>query len=81
MNFFLLDTQQLTLGPITNNNSDNSKTVSNLGSIDDEIFSKFPVTIKDAIWAVYLKNEKKKILNALNTNQRILEFFLYQKQS
>ena len=53
-----LDIQQLTLGPITNDDSDNSETVSNLYLIDDETFSKLPVTINDAIWAAYSKNEK-----------------------
>ena len=39
-----LDIQQLILGPITNNDSDNSETVSNAHLIDDEIFpnSLFP---------------------------------------
>ena len=44
-----LNIQQLTLGPITNDDSDNSKTVSNPDSIDDEAVSEFPVTINDAI--------------------------------
>ena len=53
-----LDIQQLTLGPITNDDSDNSETVSNLDLIDDEVFSEFFVTINDAIWAAYSENEK-----------------------
>ena len=77
-----LDIQQLTLGPITNKDSDNSKTISNPDPIDDEIVSEFPVIINDAIWAAYSKNKKtQKILNALNTNQRILKKIFYQKQS
>ena len=72
-----LDIQQLTLGPMTNDDSDNSDTVSNLDSIDDEAFPEFLVIINDAIWAAYSKKEKtQKILNALNTNQRTLNFFL-----
>ena len=53
-----LDIQQLTLGPITNDDSDNSETVSNPDSIDDEAVSEFPVIINDAIWAAYSENEK-----------------------
>ena len=72
-----LDIQQLTLGPITNDDSDNSETVSNPDSIDDEVVSELPVIINDAIWAAYSKNEKtQKILNALNTNQRTLKKIL-----
>ena len=68
-----LDIQQLTLGPITNNDSDNSETVSNPDPIDDEAVSEFPVIINDAFWAAYSKNEKtQEILNALNINQRTL---------
>ena len=69
-----LDIQQLTLGPITNDDSNNSETVSNLDSIDDEAVSEFFVIINDAIWVAYSENERtQKILNALNTNQRILK--------
>ena len=76
-----LDIQQLTLGPITNENSNNSETISNPDPIDDEIVSEFLVIINDAIWVAYSENEKtQKILNALNTNQRTLIFF-NQKQS
>ena len=72
-----LDIQQLTLGPITNDNSDNSETVSNPDSIDDETASELPAIINDAIWAAYSENEKtQEILNALNTNQRTLKSFL-----
>ena len=72
-----LDIQQLTLGPITNDDSNNSETVSNPDSIDDETVSKFFAIINNAIWAAYSKNEKTpKILNALNTNQRILKKIL-----
>ena len=53
-----LDIQQITLGPITNEDSDNSETISNPDPIDDEAVSKFPVIIKDAIWAAYSENEK-----------------------
>ena len=53
-----LDIQQLTLGPITNDDSDNSKTVSNPDSIDDETASEFPVIINDAIWVAFSENEK-----------------------
>ena len=77
-----LDIQQLTLGPIINYDSDNLETFSNPDLIDDEFFSKFFVIINDAIWVAYSENEKiQKILNALNTNQRILKFYYYQKQS
>ena len=63
-----LDIQQLTLGPITNEDSNNSETISNPDPIDDEAVSEFPVIINDAIWAVYSENEKtQEILNALNT--------------
>ena len=76
-----LDIQQLTSGPITNDDSDNSKTVSNFDSIDDEVFSEFPVSINDAIWAAYSKNENiQKNLNALNTNQRILNFIIIKNK-
>ena len=69
-----LDIQQLTLVPITNDDSNNSETVSNFDSIDDEIFSKFFITMNDAIRVAYSENEKiLKILNALNTNQQILK--------
>ena len=72
-----LDIQQLTLGPITNDDSDNSETVSNPDSIDDEAVSEFPATINDAIWAAYSEDERtQEILNALNTNQRTLKGFL-----
>ena len=68
-----LDIQQLTLGPMTNDDSD---TVSNFDSIDDEAVSEFPVTINDAIWAAYSEDEKtQEILNALNTNRRLLKSF------
>ena len=53
---FFLDIQQLTLGPISI--SDNSETVSNPDSIDDETFAKFLAIINDAIWAAYSENEK-----------------------
>ena len=53
-----LDIQQLTLGPITNDDSDNSETVSNPDSIDDETVSEFPAIINDAIWVAYSENEK-----------------------
>ena len=43
---------------MTNNDSDNLDTVSNLDSIDDEVFPKFLVIINDAIWAAYSENEK-----------------------
>ena len=76
VDFFFLDIQQLSLGPITNIESDNSKNVSNPNSINDEILSKIIVTINHAIWVAYSKTKKhKKKLNALNTNQRILIFF------
>ena len=70
-----LDIQQLTLGPMTNDDSD---TVSNFDSIDDEAVSEFPATINDAIWVAYSEDERtQEILNALNTNQRTLKnFFL-----
>ena len=75
-----LDIQQLTLGPMTNNDSDNSDTVSNPDSIDDEVFPKFPVIINDAIWVAYSEDERtQEILNALNTNQRTLKSFLLSK--
>ena len=62
-----------------NNDSKYSEKIISFDSIDDEIFSEFYVTINDAIWVVYSKNEKtQKNLNASNTNQRILNFF-YQK--
>ena len=49
---------------MTNNDSDNSDTVSNPDSIDDETFPKFLVIINDAIWAAYSGNEKtQEILN------------------
>ena len=65
-----LDIQQLTLGPISDDDSDNSETVSNPDSIDDDFFSKLSAIITDAIWAAYAKDEKtQEILNALNTNQ------------
>ena len=66
-----LDIQQLTLGPITDD--ENSK-----NGTDDETFSEIPVTINDAIWDAYSENERtQKILNALNTNQRTFKnFFL-----
>ena len=64
-----LDIQQLTLGPITNNDSDNSETVLNPDPIDDEAVSELPIIINDAIWAAYSENERtKEILTALNTN-------------
>ena len=53
-----LDIQQLTLGPMTNNDSDNSDTVSNLDLIDDEVFPEFFVIINDAILVGYSKNER-----------------------
>ena len=53
-----LDIQQLTLGPMTNDDSDNSDTVSNFDSIDDEVFPKLPVIINDAIWTAYSEIEK-----------------------
>ena len=69
-----LDIQQLTLGPISDDDSDNSETVSNPDSIDDETFSEFPAIIDDAIWAAYAEDERtQEILNALNTNQRTLK--------
>ena len=72
-----IDIQQLTLRPITNDDSNNSETVPNPDLIDDEFFSRFFVTINDAIWVAYSKNEKPpKKLNAFNTNQRILNYFL-----
>ena len=73
-----LDIQQLTLGPITNDDSDNSETVSNPDSIDDETVSELPVIIDDAIWVAYSEDERiQEILNVLNTNQRTLKgFFL-----
>ena len=40
-----LDIQQLTLGPMTNNDSDNLDTVSNPDSIDDEAFPELLATI------------------------------------
>ena len=49
-----MDIEKLTLGPITNDDSNNSKIVSNPDSVDDESFSKFFVIINDAIWAAYL---------------------------
>ena len=55
---FFLNIQQLTLGPVTNNDSDNSEIVSNSDLIDDDFFSEFLVTINDAIWAAFSKNEK-----------------------
>ena len=77
-----MDIQQLTLGPITNEDSNNSEIISNLDPIDDETVSEFPVIINDAIWVAYSENEKiQEILNALNTNQRILKSFFYQKQN
>ena len=61
---------------MTNDDSDNSNTVSNSDLINDEVFPKFPVIINDAIWAAYSGDEKtQKILNALNTNQRTLKSF------
>ena len=70
-----LDIQQLTLGPISISN--NSETVSNFDSIDDETFAELPVIINDAIWAAYSENVKtQEILNALNTNQRTLKKIL-----
>ena len=68
-----LDIQQLTLGPITNNNSE---IVSNPDLIDDEFFTKFLVIINDAILVTYSENERApKKLNVLNTNQRIFKSF------
>ena len=76
-----LDIQQLTLGPIINDDSDNSETISNFDSIDDETFPKFFVIINDAIWVAYSKNEKNIILlNTLNTNQRILKFYFIKNK-
>ena len=77
-----LDIQQLTLGPISDDDSDNSETVSNPDSIDDETFSKLPAIINDAIWAAYAEDEKtQEILNALNTNQRTLNFFFIRSKA
>ena len=53
-----LDIQQLTLGPITNEDSNNSETISNLDPIDDEAVSELPVIINDAIWVAYSENER-----------------------
>ena len=55
-----LNIQQLTLGPITNEDSNNSETTSNPDPIDDEIVSEFLVIINDAIWAAYSKTKKHK---------------------
>ena len=52
-----LDIQKLTLGPIKNDDSDNSETVSSFDSIEDEVVSEFFVVINDAIWVAYSKNE------------------------
>ena len=56
---FFLDNQQLTLGPIINDDSNNLKPILNFDSIDDEIFQLKIVIINDAIWVEYSKNEKK----------------------
>ena len=40
-----MDIQQLTMGPITNDDSDNSKIISNPDSNEDEFFSNYFVII------------------------------------
>ena len=43
---------------MTNDDSNDSDTVSNPDSIDDEVFPKLLVIINDAIWVAYSENEK-----------------------
>ena len=77
-----LEIQQSTFGPITNDDSNNLKTFSNPDLIDDEAFSEFPCYHKRCnLGCIFRKRKNTKKLNALNTNQRILKGFFYQKQN
>ena len=73
---FFIDIQQLILGPITNDDSDNSETVSNPDLIDDDFFFQIPCYHKRCnLCCIFKKRKNKNKIDRIEHQPANTDFF------